>query len=77
MTCRAMCTLEREREHIGSIRSSVTCLALPLATAQGLERRAPRDSRSLRRLTVAVGNKQHKKINKQYTKLCPITKKQY
>jgi hypothetical protein len=64
MACRAMCTLEREREHIGSIWSRVTCLALPLATAQGLERQAPGDSQSLRRLTVAVGNKQHKQTNK-------------
>jgi hypothetical protein len=68
--CREMCTLEREREHIGSIWSRVTCLALQLAAAQSLECRAPRDSRSLRRLMVAIGNKQHKKITKQ----CPITK---
>jgi hypothetical protein len=66
MTYRAMCTLEREREHIRSIWSRVACLALPLVAAQGLERQAPGDSRSLWRLTVAVKNKQHKQINKQY-----------
>jgi hypothetical protein len=70
-----MCILEREREHIGSIWSRVTCLALSLATAQGLERLAPRDSRSLQLLTVSIRNKQHKQINKQYTKQCLITKK--
>jgi hypothetical protein len=45
-----------------------------LAAIQSLERRAPGDSRSLRRLTVAIGNKQHKQINKQNTKQCLITK---
>jgi hypothetical protein len=34
--CRPMCILEREREHIGSIWSRVTCLDLRLAAAQGL-----------------------------------------
>jgi hypothetical protein len=72
--CRAMCTLERERGHIGSTWPRVTCIALLLAAAQGLERRAPRDSQSLQHLTVAIRNKQHKKINKQYTKQCLITK---
>jgi hypothetical protein len=56
--------LEKEREHIRSIWLGVTCLALLLAAAQGLEHRAPGDSRSLRLLTVAIGNKQHKQINK-------------
>jgi hypothetical protein len=69
-----VCIVEREREHIESIWSRVTCLALPLAVAQSLERRARGDSRSLRRLTVAIRNKQHKKINKQYIKQCLITK---
>jgi hypothetical protein len=64
----------RERKHIGSIWSRVTCLALPLTVAQSLERRAPRDSRSDRRLTVTIENKQHKQINKQYTKQCLMTK---
>jgi hypothetical protein len=58
-----MCILEKEREHIGSIWSRVTCLPLPLAAAQSLARRAPGDPRSHRRLTVAIGNKQHKQIN--------------
>jgi hypothetical protein len=69
-----MCILEKEREHIESIWSRVTCLALMPAAAQGLARRAPGDSRSLRRLTVAIGNKQHKQINKQYMKQFLITK---
>jgi hypothetical protein len=43
----------------------VTCLALPLAAAQSLERQAPRDSQSLQCLTVTIRNKQYKKINKQ------------
>jgi hypothetical protein len=64
----------RERKHKGSIWSRVTCLALLLATAQSLERLTPGDSRSLQCLTVAIGNKQHKQINKQYTKQCLITK---
>jgi hypothetical protein len=72
--CRAMCILEREREHIGSIWSRVTFLTLPLAVAQSLECRAPGDSQSLRRLMVATGNKQHKQINKQYTKQFLMTK---
>jgi hypothetical protein len=58
----------RERKHIGLMWSRVTCLVLPLAAAQSLERRALGDSRSLRRLMVAIGNKQFKQINKQYTK---------
>jgi hypothetical protein len=70
-----MCILEREKEHIGSIWSRVTCLALLLAATQGLERRAPGDSRSLRRLTVVIKNKKRKQINKQYTKQCLMTNK--
>jgi hypothetical protein len=61
---RPMCILEKEREHIGSIWSGVNYLASPLATALCLEHRAPRDSRSLRRLTVLIRNKKHKQINK-------------
>jgi hypothetical protein len=64
----------RERKHIGSIWLRVTFLALPLATPQSLKRRAPGDSRSLRHLTVVIENKQHKKINKQYTKQCLMSK---
>jgi hypothetical protein len=69
-----VCVLDKGREHIGSIWSRVTCLTLPLAIAQSLERQAPTESQSLRRLTVAIRNKQHKQINKQYTKHCIITK---
>jgi hypothetical protein len=64
MAYRGMSTLEREREHIGSIWSRVICLALPLAAAQSLEHRDPGDSQSLWCLTVAIENKQHKQINK-------------
>jgi hypothetical protein len=62
-----MCILEREREHLGSIWSWVTCLDSLLAV-QSLARQALADSQSLRLLTVVIGNKQYKKINKQYTK---------
>jgi hypothetical protein len=72
-----MWTLEEEREHIGSIWSRATCLALSLAPAQSLERQAPRDSQRLRLQTVEIETKQHKQINKQYTKHFLITKKQY
>jgi hypothetical protein len=64
----------REREQIGSIWSRVTCRAPPLPAAQSLERQALGDSQCLRHLTVAIGNKQHKEINKQYTKQCLVTK---
>jgi hypothetical protein len=40
--------------------SRVTCLALSLAAAQSLERRALGDYQSLRRLTIATGKKQCK-----------------
>jgi hypothetical protein len=72
--CMPMCILEREREHVRSIWSRVTCLALLLVATQNLEYWALEDSRSLRRLTVSIENKQHKQINKQYTKQCLITK---
>jgi hypothetical protein len=62
-----MCILEREREHIESIWSRVTCHDSPLA-AQSLARQALGDSRSFRLLTVVIGNKQYKEINKQCTK---------
>jgi hypothetical protein len=64
----------RERKHIGSIWSRVTCPALPLATTQSLEHRAPGDSQSFRHLTVAIENKQFKQITKQHTKQCLMTK---
>jgi hypothetical protein len=69
-----MCILEREREHIGSIWSRVTCLDTPLA-AQSLAHQALGDSRSLRLLTVVIRNKQYKKINKQYNKQYLMTNK--
>ncbi len=69
-----MCILEREREHIGSMWSRVTCLTLPLAATQSIEHQALGDCRSLRRLTVVIENKQHKKIKKQYIKQYIITK---
>jgi hypothetical protein len=52
----------------------ITCLALPLSAAQSLARQALGDYRNLRLLTVVIGNKQHKQINKQYTKQFLITK---
>jgi hypothetical protein len=63
--CRPMWILEKEREHIGSIWSRITCLALPLSAAPSLARGAPGESWNLRLLTVEIGNKQHKQINKQ------------
>jgi hypothetical protein len=68
-----MCILEREREHIGSIWSRVTCIDSPLA-AQSPARQALGDSRSLRLLTVVIENKQYKQINKQYIKQYLMTK---
>jgi hypothetical protein len=68
-----MCILEREREHIGSVWSRVTCLDSPLA-AQSLARQALGDSRSLWLLAVVIKNKQHKQINKQYIKQYLMTK---
>jgi hypothetical protein len=69
-----MCILEREREHIGSIWSRVTCLDFPLA-AQSLARQALGDSRSLQLQTVTIENKQYKKINKRYNKQYLMTNK--
>jgi hypothetical protein len=48
----------RERKHIGSIWSRVTCLALPLVSTQSLGSGALADSHSLQCLTVATANKQ-------------------
>jgi hypothetical protein len=62
-----MCILEREREHIGSIWSRITCLDSLLA-AQSLAHRALGDSQSPRLLTAVIGNKRHKKKNKQCNK---------
>jgi hypothetical protein len=46
----------------------VTCLALPLATAQSLKSQVLEDSQSRWCLTIAIRNKQLQQINKQYTK---------
>ena len=48
----------RERKHIGTKWSRVTCLALPLAAAQSLGSQVLEDSQSRWRLTIAIGNKQ-------------------
>jgi hypothetical protein len=55
----------RERKHIGTKWSRVTCLALPLAATQSLVSRVLEDSQSRRRVMIAIGNKQLqiKKIN--------------
>jgi hypothetical protein len=53
-----MCILEKEREHIGLMWSSVTYLALPLAAAQNLESRALEDSQRHRHLIIVTENKQ-------------------
>jgi hypothetical protein len=63
---RPVCT--SERKHIGSIWSKVTCIPLPIAAAQSLERRALRDYRTLRCLMIEIKNKQYKQRNNQYTK---------
>jgi hypothetical protein len=65
----------KERKHIGSMWSRVTCLALPLAAAQSLGCQSLEDSRSRRHLTIATGNKHAKQINKQYNKQYLVTKK--
>jgi hypothetical protein len=65
----------RERKHIGSMWSSVTCLALSLAAAQCLGSQVLEDSKSLRRRTIAIQNKRCKQINKQSNKLYLLTKK--
>jgi hypothetical protein len=64
----------RERKHIGTMWSRVTCLALPLTVAQSLGRQALEDSQSLWRLTVAIGKNQWQQISKQYIKQYLITK---
>jgi hypothetical protein len=48
----------RDRKHIGTKWSRVTCLALPLAAAQSLESQVLEDSQNRWRLTIAMGNKQ-------------------
>jgi hypothetical protein len=58
----------RERKHIGTKWSRVTCLSLPLAAAQSLGSQVLEDSQSCWRLTIAIGNKQLQHINKQHAK---------
>jgi hypothetical protein len=48
----------RERKHIGTKWSRVTCLALPLVAAQSLGSQVLEDSQSRWHLTIAIGNKQ-------------------
>jgi hypothetical protein len=54
----------RERKHIGTKWSRVTCLDLLLVATQSLECQAPGHYQSRRRLTIATGNKQYMQINK-------------
>jgi hypothetical protein len=53
----------RERNHIGTKWSRVTCHVLLLATAQSLGSQVLENSQSRWRLTVAIGNKQLQQIN--------------
>jgi hypothetical protein len=48
----------RERKHIETKWSTVTCLALLLAAAQSLGSQVLEDSQSRWRLTIAIENKQ-------------------
>jgi hypothetical protein len=48
----------RERKHIGTKWSRVTCLALSLAAAQSFGSQVLEDSQSHWRLTIAIKNKQ-------------------
>jgi hypothetical protein len=48
----------RERKHIGTRWSRVTCLALPLVATQSLGSQVLEDSQSHWRLTIATGKKQ-------------------
>jgi hypothetical protein len=47
----------RERKHIGTRWSRVTCLALPLVAAQSLGSQVLEDSQIRWRLTIVTGNK--------------------
>jgi hypothetical protein len=58
--CRPVYILERERGHIRSMWSRVTCLSLSLAAVQSLERRAFEDSQNCWRLLTMIENKQCK-----------------
>jgi hypothetical protein len=54
----------RERKHIRTKWSRVTCLALPLATAQSLGSQVLEDSQSRWHLTIAIGNRQSQTYKK-------------
>jgi hypothetical protein len=58
----------RERKHIGTKWSRVTCHALSLATTPTLGSQVLDDSQSRSCLMIAIGNKQLQQINKQHTK---------
>jgi hypothetical protein len=54
----------RERKHIGTKWSRVTCLALSLAAAQSFGSQVLEDSQSHWRLTIAIKTSNFKQINK-------------
>jgi hypothetical protein len=56
----------RDRKHIGTKWSRVTCLALPLVAAQSLGSHVLEDSQSRWCLTIAIENKQLQQMNKQH-----------
>jgi hypothetical protein len=58
----------REKKHIGTRWSRVTCLALPLVAAQSLGSQVLEDSQSRWRLTIVTEKSNSKQINKHYTK---------
>jgi hypothetical protein len=58
----------RERKHIGTKWSRVTCHALLLAATQSLVSQVLEDYQSHWRLTIAIERSNCKQINKQYTK---------
>jgi hypothetical protein len=62
--------ITRERKHIGSMSSRVTCLDSLLVAAQTLARRAPVSYRCRQRLTIETVNKQYKQININSTPNC-------
>jgi hypothetical protein len=68
--CRPMCILEREREHIGSIWSRVTCLDFLLA-AQSLLLEGLDDSRSSQHLNNNDRKQAIQRINKIVYQIIP------
>jgi hypothetical protein len=61
----------RERKHIGTKWSRVTCLALLLAAAQSHGSQVLEDFISRWRLTIAIGNKQLQTNKKTVHKIVP------